>query len=435
MRKSFAVMATPKLRDLAALRTRPTRLWTLAAGCALLATACGDDSDSKQDKLDDAPAMLENYAAILYAGYDDSVTSAKAMQSALAPLTDGSVTSESFEAARQAWRVARVPYQQTEFGRFYNGPIDDPETGNVEGMINPWPLDEATIDYVSGSDGAPLFGGVINMTSEYPDISAQVLSQDNMVPGEENVTTGYHAIEFLLWGQDFNPDGAGDRSFQDYIAGDQENVDRRQTYLSVATQLLIDQLTQVRDAWAENAENYRKTFLADPKASLGLVLTGMGKFASGELANQRINTAYTSKDQENEHSCFSDNTNADLMDDVLGLSNLYYGHYTRLDGSVVSGASLSDLVKARDEALDAQVRAQVDQALADIRAWPLAAQCPSAALQGNCPFDQLMLGTNDAPGRQALAKVIADLRDLGSSVVRIADLFGIQIDISDSGEQ
>jgi putative iron-regulated protein len=431
MRTRFAAQVATKLFTEIRTSLRPNvRRCGQAALCGALIASCGD---SGGNSLHDVPPMLENYAAILYAGYDDSVTGAKELQSALAPLLSGKATSDALDHARDAWRSARIPYQQTEYGRFYNGPIDDPATGNLEGMINPWPLDEATIDYVLDSKGKPLFHGIINMPSKYPDITAKLLAKDNMVPGEENVTTGYHAIEFLLWGQDFDPNGPGDRPYTDYVPGGQEDVDRRQEYLKVAAQLLIDQLEDVRDAWAEDADNYRKTFVSqDPKKSLGLILTGMGKFASGELAGQRINAAYISKDQEDEHSCFSDNTDTDLMDDVLGLSNLYYGRYKRPDGSTILGPSLSDLVKARDADLDTKVRKQVDQALADIRAWPKVPDCPSKALQGKCPFDQLILGNNKAPGREALAKVVTDLHELASSVLDIADLFDIQIDISDS---
>ncbi|HVZ34733.1 MAG TPA: imelysin family protein, partial [Polyangiaceae bacterium] len=357
------------------------------------------------------------------------------LRGAFAPLLSGQATQEALDNARNAWKSARIPYQQTEFGRFYNGPIDDPALGNLEGMINPWPLDEATIDYVRGPDGMPLYGGIIDLPAMYPSVTEQVIEQANMVPGEENVTTGFHAIEFLLWGQDFNPDGPGNRPYQDYLDGQQQNADRRREYLDVASQLLIDQLTTVRDAWAPAAANYRASFVAmDPKQALSLILLGMGKFTNSELANQRINVPYTSKDQEDEHSCFSDYTNTDLMNDVLGLSNLYYGRYQRPDGSTIAGPSLSDLVKARDAALDARVRGQVDQALAQIRAWPTVANCPSAALQGNCPFDQLVRGTDDAPGRQAIAAVINDLRALSTSILDIATLFGITIDLSQPGE-
>ncbi len=399
---------------------------------ALALVACG----SSEDALEDAPAALATYADVLHAGYDDSALSASALRDALMPLSSGAATDAALAMARTRWVLARVPYQQTEIARFYDGPIDDPERGNLEALINAWPLDEATIDYVRGADGMPIDGGIINSPEDVPDITAELLAQRNMMPGEENVTTGYHAIEFLLWGQDFDADGPGDRPYTDYVDGIAANADRRGAYLDVASQLLVDDLTQIRDAWAPGDDtNYRARFLAsDPREALRRVLVGMGTLAGPELAGQRIRVAYTTKDQNDEHSCFSDTTNADLENDVLGISNLYHGHYTRTDGTEVDGPSLSDLVRARDPELDARVSAEIQKALDDVRAWPEVAGCPSATLEGSCPFDALILGTDDAPGRQALDAVYLDLGAVTTSVQDIAALFGIDLRIDDSGE-
>lgn len=412
----------------------------VCAGTAVLVaatvSACSGDDQEALPLEGDAPPVVETYSKMLFAGYDDAVHTAQELHDSLGPLLSGDATEEALDKARDAWRSARVPYQQTEYGRFYNGPIDDPARGNIESLLNAWPLDEVTIDYVRGSDDMLLFGGIINMPDDYPDIEEKLLEQRNMMPGEENVTAGYHALEFLLWGQDFDPDGPGDRAHTDFVDGEQENAGRRREYLDVASQLLVDNLSEVRDAWKPDEDNYRAEFLTmDPKDSLARILRGMGELSGSELPDERINTAYTSKDQEDEHSCFSDNTNADLADNVLGLSNLYYGRYMGVDGGVVEGPSLSDLVKARDEQLDARVSDQVDRALEDIRAWGKVPECPSAALQGKCPFDQLLRGTDDAPGRKALAKVVSDLRALSRSVVDIADLLDVDLDLADPGDE
>ncbi len=398
--------------------------WMLGLTSAAL-VSCGGP-----DPLDDAPAMLDNYAAILAAGYADSVDAATQLRADTQPLVTGAATPDALDAARASWIASRVPYQQTEVGRFYDGPIDDPARGNVESLLNAWPLDEATIDYVRGGDGMPIEGGIINSPVDYPDITTALLTQRNMMPGEENVTSGYHAAEFLLWGQDFDPDGPGDRPFTDFVDAMAPNADRRRTYLDATTQLMVDDLTQVRDAWAENGA-YRATFLAlEPREALRRVLVGLAALAGPELAGQRINVAYTTKDQNDEHSCFSDTTNADLANDVLGIANVYHGRYTRTDGTTIQGPGLSDLVAARDADLDARLRGQIDQALTDIRAWPTVDSCPSAALQGDCPFDQLIVGTDDAPGRRALHAVFRDLQAISSSLVEVAGLLGISLNVA-----
>ena len=67
---------------------------------------------------------------------------------------------------------------------------------------------------------------------------------------ESNVATGYHAIEFLLWGQDLNGhgDGAGNRPASDFATGAActgGNCDRRGAYLRAATELLVSHLDWV----------------------------------------------------------------------------------------------------------------------------------------------------------------------------------------------
>jgi len=302
--------------------------------------------------------------------------------------------------------------------------------GNEEALLNSWPLDENTIDYVMGMPSS----GIINDASDYPIITESVIQDENANRGEKNITTGYHAVEFLLWGQDFDPDGPGNRPFTDYVVGMGTNADRRRTYLDVATQLIIDDLTQVRGEWAPStAGTYRATFVTlEPHIALGRILLGMGKLTEGELAGQRIHTPFTTKDQEDEHSCFSDNTVADYTHDVQGLNNAYFGTYTRPDGTVVGDASrsLSTLVHARDAALDMRMRAALQAALTDIEAWPTVPSCPSHVLQGMCPFDQLITGTDADPGRMAIQLVINDLHTIATTLAEVATALGINLQAS-----
>jgi len=394
---------------------------------SLSSFACAPTADT----LADAPPVLENYATVLYAEYDDTLMGATALRTHATPLFAGTATQAALDDARAAWRASRVPYQQTEYARFYVGPIDDPDMGNVESLLNSWPLDENTIDYVMGSDGS----GIINDPTTYPTIDASVIRDENATPGEKNITAGYHAIEFLLWGQDFNPDGPGNRSYTDYVVGMGANADRRRTYLDVSTQLLVDDLAQVHAEWTPATPgNYRASFVAvAPHIGIGRILLGMGKLTEGELAGQRIHTPFTTKDQEDEHSCFSDNTVADYTHDVQGLINAYFGTYTRTDGTVVGDPtrSLSSLVHARDPVLDMRVRMQLQQALTDIEAWPTVSSCPSVVLQGMCPFDQLIAGTNADPGRMAVQRVLNDLHAIATSLAQVATALGLDLQSSD----
>ncbi len=213
---------------------------------------------------------------------------------------------------QHAWLRARDDYGVTEIYRFYEGPIDNEENG-PEGLINAWPLDESYIDYVDGDASA----GIVNRPGEFPVIDADLLVSLNEEGGEENVSTGWHAIEFLLWGQDLNADGPGYRPVEDYTVN--ENADRRRAYLSVASDLLLTHLQDMVDAWAPGTNNYRSQFASkDTDEALTDIITGIGEMSRGELAGERMTVAYEERSQEDEHSCFADNTNADIIANALG---------------------------------------------------------------------------------------------------------------------
>ena len=103
-------------------------------------------------------------------------------------------TAATLEAAKRAWLNARDDYGPTEAYRFYGGPIDNDDDG-PEGQLNAWPMDEGYVDYVEARRTA----GSINMVAEYPQITTELLIELNEAGGETNVSTGWHAIEFLLW--------------------------------------------------------------------------------------------------------------------------------------------------------------------------------------------------------------------------------------------
>ena len=181
---------------------------------------------------------------------------------------------------------------------------------------------------------------------------------------ESNVATGYHAIEFLLWGQDLNGTGpgAGNRPATDYDLKNctDGHCDRRAQYLETATDLLVDDLAlDGRTVGPDGAA--RKAVMADGgKAGLVALFKGLGSLSYGEMAGERMKLGLLIHDPEEEHDCFSDNTHNSLYYDVVGIKNVYLGSYKRTDGTVVSGPSASDLV-ARQVAGDRQgTRAAID---------------------------------------------------------------------------
>ena len=384
--------------------TRIVSLVVIAAVSATMLMACAQDGPDDELKQE----VVANYAEGVHHLYLKSLASAKSLDGAIDRFI-AEPTPAHLEAAKRLWLVARDDYGPTEAFRFYDGPIDRPDDG-PEGLINAWPLDEAYIDYVEGD----LTAGVINNPNEFPVIDADLLVSLNEVGGEENVSTGWHAIEFLLWGQDLNRDGPGARPVEDYTTN--TNADRRATYLAVASDVLVGHLQDMVDAWAPGSSgNYRSGFVSmDSDEAIQKIITGIGELSRGELAGERMTVAFEERSQEDEHSCFSDNTVADIVGNALGIQMVYMGDY-----GGVSGPGIKDLIAAKDEELADQLESQIRGSV------HLATVIPQ-------PFDQHLLeGVSDqTAGRQAVRSAIVSLENQTDTIVQAAEDIGITISVS-----
>ncbi|MBU4181516.1 MAG: iron-regulated protein [Gammaproteobacteria bacterium] len=349
----------------------------------------------------DHKAVVANYAALVHANYADTLAAAKDLQTAIAAFI-AAPSAEGLDKARKAWLDAREFYGQTEAFRFYGGPIDD-EKG-PEGQINAWPLDEAYVDYVTGKPKA----GMVNNPKF--KITKAALAQANERGGEENISAGWHAIEFLLWGQDVSETGPGNRSFEDYVKGKGENAERRAQYLTVATELLVHDLSAMVKAWEPNAKNYRARFEKGGKESVRKIIVGLGSLSRGELSGERMEVALNSQDQEDEHSCFSDNTHRDLVTNAKGIQNVWLGQYQKRDGSQLEGPGVRDLVAAKNPALAEKTTAQIAGSVSGAEAIP-------------APFDRAIF--KGSAGRPAVEKTIASLVEQSKLLVESASAVGI----------
>ena len=348
-----------------------------------------------------APRVLAHYGELVHASYADAHAGALALQKAV----DAFVAAPSeagLQAARKAWLEAREWYGQTEAFRFYGGPIDGED--GPEGQINAWPMDEAYVDAV---DGAPEAGIIADRSVS---IDMDTLAGLNEKDGEENISTGWHAIEFMLWGQDLYEDSPGRRAYTDFVDGQAPNADRRRDYLKVTTELLVKDLAGLVDAWAPSADNFRKGFVAD-EANLARVISAIGILSRGELAGERIEVALDSQNQEDEHSCFSDNTHRDIVANAAGIRNVWRGQYTRADGSVLKGPGVRDLVAAKNKALATRVDSQIDGSVKAAEAIP-------------APFDRAILAGN--PGRAKVEATVVALKKQTEGLVEAAAALGIK---------
>ncbi|MEL6265980.1 MAG: imelysin family protein [Pseudomonadota bacterium] len=387
----------------------------------------------------DRSAVIATYGDIAQAGYEDSLAAARALAAAVDALVadPGPAT---HQAAKAAWLAARVPYQQTEVFRFANAIVDD-----WEGRVNAWPLDEGLIDYVDGAgatDENPY--GALNIVAsaeltvsgrsiDATTISAALIEELHELDAiEANVTTGYHAIEFLLWGQDLNGTGpgAGARPWTDYAAGaacTNGHCDRRAQYLTVVTELLIADLAWMAAAWAPGGEARAELAAKGEDGAIIAMLTGMGSLSYGEQAGERMKLGLLLNDPEEEHDCFADNTHNSHYYDGLGIRNVYRGRYVRIDGTVVEGASLADLVTAADAETGARLAASLDATMAALGAIKTTAEAGMA-------YDQMLAPENAAGGAliaAAIAALVAQTRDIERAVAALS-LAPIPFEGSDS---
>lgn len=385
--------------------------------------------------------VLSTYADIAHASFADALETAKTLQSAIDKLVSVP-TDATLGEARSAWLAARVPYQQTEAFRFGNKIVDD-----WEGKVNSWPLDEGLIDYVDASYGFdnpenPLFtaniiaaksikigGEEVDLTTISKELLADKLQEAGGV--EANVATGYHAIEFLLWGQDLNGTdaGAGNRPASDFDTKNCTggNCERRAAYLKAVADLLVDDLSFMVAQWTEGGAARKAAAGDGGKGGLKTIFIGLGSLSYGELAGERMKLGLLLHDPEEEHDCFSDNTHNSHYYDVIGIRNVYLGTYKRADGSDVKGHSVSGLVRAKSPETDAAVRKAIDATVEKMGAVKKRAE-------GGESYDQ-MIGQGNAEGnavvQAAIDTLIAQAKEFERAMA-VLELGSAQFEGSDS---
>lgn len=385
-----------------------------------------------------AQAVIATYVAIAQASYGDALLTARELSAAIDTFL-AQPSEATLNAAREAWRKARIPYIQTEAFRFGNAAVDE-----WEPRVNSWPLDEGLIDYVADSYGSesdnnffytaniianPVvdIGGIsVDANNITPNLLAEMLHAIDGV--DANVATGYHAIEFLLWGQDLNgtAPGAGERPWTDYDVASctNGNCDRRRAYLAAAMQLLVSDLDEITQSWQTGGEVYEQLMAKGENGGLATMLTGMGSLAYGELAGERIRLGLLLHDPEEEQDCFSDNTLWSHYYDVQSIHNVYRGRYTRVDGSVVQGASLEAMLRANAPAEHAEMSARVESTELAM----------TALVEQESPYDVLIAAGNSKGEALINAVVTALIEETNTieKIINVLDLQNVSIEGSDS---
>jgi putative iron-regulated protein len=369
-----------------------------------LVFSCSNDKDDTTESNVTKKQVVANYADIVYANYKKAFDDAVVLEAAITTFTT-TPTQANFDAAKLKWKESRESYGTTEAFRFANGPIDD-ENG-PESLLNAWPLDENYIDYVEGASTS----GIINNPVLFPVIIKTFLEAQNENGGEKNISVGYHAIEFLLWGQDLTAPSekkAGLRPYTDYVVGGTAaNALRRADYLKVCADLLTDHLDYLVNQWKVGGA-YRNIFLALAEdTAIKNMYLGITTLVSAELPVERMDVALGNADQEDEHSCFSDNTHRDIALNLQGVINVYQGKYGTIDGP-----SLEDLVKQANVSVYTDTDVAVAASLNKV-----------AAIQ--TPFDLAISGGLNSPEGAKVRVAVLELKNLGANLLAGATKIGI----------
>lgn len=383
----------------------------------------------------DVRAVLDSYRAVAFASYSDALTATEQLQRAVGAFVE-QPNDQTLEAARAAWRAARVPYAQTEALRFGNWFVDEWELG-----VNSWPIDEGFLDYVDDSYAASPTNALARanlITSEELVIGGAPLRTDPLKPSvlisaqgrsdvEANIATGFHAIEFMLWGQDRHGygAGAGERPASDYATaadrctdGDRaaplRHCERRRAFLVDAVELLRLALFEMAPTWGPQSGSYGDRLVkGDVNEGLRRVLFGLATMAGAELAGERMQVALLARAPEEEQDCFSDDTHNSLYYNAVGIENFYYGRYAATQAQI----SLADLARSRDAALAAEIDRAFERSRAALRAIQMAGE-------GGERFDQLIAPDN-AGGALLISSAIAALEAEAALLEQLGERLGL----------
>ena len=401
--------------------------------------------------------FLESYSNIAFDNYTDALKDAKNLKISIDKFVSNP-TQENLDSAKKAWLQARESYGSTEIFRLSNGPIDAEDGwiaetyGALEGQINAWPLDENMIDYTIDADGKRTSGNIIDTVGKFnpggeeskevdvTKITVEALTELNENGGEANVSTGYHAIEFLLWGQDQDYNNfledkitngamvAGLRPLSDFTTD--KDAKRRLEYLSVVTQKLVEDLSVVTSAWEKdikgNAGLYRAALLGklkgkekdknlDKKETMKQIIAGMGVFIKSELANERVAVAVLTPSEEDEHSCFSDNTHRDLVKNYEGFKNILTSTYN----GKKYGESLLDSLNKDDKNRVLKLMSDIEEKIDSV----------DKIAKTQAHFDYQI--KPEHPQAKVLVKLKNELRKLGDEMITVAKANNIKLSTDD----
>jgi predicted lipoprotein len=303
-----------------------TIILTTIAAFALSLTSCKKDNDETTPVANYSDHIANATNEVIIKTYANLNTSAGVLETALATL-EANQTTANLESARQAWRDARKPWEQSE--GFLFGPVDQQ---GLDPAMDSWPVNVIDLNNVLSNGTA--------LTKTYID-------------GLDGTLKGFHTIEYLMWGT------SGSKLIGDFTAREFE-------YLTACAQSLKGATNQLHNAWISSGENFAANLLTagasnqfypSQKAVLQEFVNGMITIAD-EVANGKINDPFSQQNITLEESRFSANSKTDFADNIRSIYNLYTGS---ISGS--NAKSISTVIQEKNATLDSKIRSQINSAI------------------------------------------------------------------------
>ncbi|MBC8048277.1 MAG: imelysin [Fimbriimonadaceae bacterium] len=292
---------------------------------SVLFFACDDKNNNPVTEYDFSSILTNVSEKVITATYEDLHEKAETLLDAINEL-ESNQTAEYHEAAKEAWRVCRSPWEQSE--GFLFGPVS---TAGIDPSIDSWPVNTVDLDAVLASADA--------LTKDYID-------------GLEGTLKGFHTIEYLIWGTD------GNKTVDDF-------TEREFEYLIAVTQSIEGAIDILFESWSPAHENFAAnisnageagSIYVSQKSAMQEIVNGMIAIAD-EVANGKINDPLSEGDITLEESRFSANSKSDFQDNIRSIENLFDGKY------LTDEAGVSDFILSVDAELEQEVHDAIHNAI------------------------------------------------------------------------
>ena len=146
-----------------------------------------------------------------------------------------------------------------------------------------------------------------------------------------------------------------------------------------------------------------------------LFRSGMGVFVKSEFANERIAVAVLTPSEEDEHSCFSDNTHRDIVNNYLGFKNILTATYK----GKKYGTSLLDAVDTETKTRIQELMKSIEEKINNI----------DEVAKTKEHFDYQI--RPESPQSKVIIKLKNELRKLGDEMVNVAAANKISLSTDD----